>query len=76
VNQRAHSHPPAEECRPETCTGHPHWTQFTAPKIEPNSNQREAAIACRQFFTALTEDGQFTEAQALAIIGAMLGGQR
>jgi hypothetical protein len=45
-------------------------------KIEPTAEQREGALAVRQMFIALTEDGQFTEPQALVIIGAMLGGQR
>lgn len=44
-------------------------------KVEPTSDQRQAAIVAYQMFVALTDQG-FTESQALQIIGAMFGGQR
>lgn len=44
-------------------------------KVEPTADQRQAGLACYQMYVALVDAG-FNEAQALAIIGAMLGGQR
>jgi hypothetical protein len=40
-------------------------------KIEPTADHRVAAAACQQMFVALL-DAQFTERQALAILGQMI----
>lgn len=44
-------------------------------KVEPTAEMRQAAITCYQWYIALVDQG-FSESQALAIVGAMIGGQR
>jgi hypothetical protein len=49
--------------------------KITHSRVEPSADQRAGAIECYRMFIALV-DAEFTEDQALKIIGAMLGGQR
>lgn len=44
------------------------------PKTEPTADLRQAAAWCWQTFVALRDEG-FSDQQALAIIGQMLGAQ-